>query len=110
GVRVRSTRASIAPYAETLLTLTHSFDTAGDHALTVRLEGDSFPEDNAWSLVIPVREQVNCLLVGDDPKAAPLEGSTDLLQLALTPHQSANTSSLKDVIVANRIDQRRFTE
>ena len=65
GARLRTTRVSVAPNAETVLTLSHAFDTAGDHSLTVRIEGDSFPEDNAWSLVIPVREQVNCLLLGD---------------------------------------------
>ena len=110
GARLRTTRASIAPNAETVLTLSHSFETAGDHSLTVRLEGDAFPEDNAWSIVMPVREQVNCLLISNDLKAAPLEGSTDFLEIALTPHQSAKTASLKDVIVTTNLPHLKFTE
>ena len=98
GVRLRTTRVSIAPNAETVLSLSHAFDTAGDHSLTVRVEGDSFPEDNAFSLVIPVREQVNCLLVhGENRSGSALEGDEDFLKIALQPHQSAE-ASLKDVI------------
>ncbi|MEI6537552.1 MAG: BatA domain-containing protein, partial [Verrucomicrobiaceae bacterium] len=100
GARVRTTRVSVAPNAETVLNLTHSFDTAGEHSLTVRLEGDAFPDDNARSVVIPVREQVNCLLIGGAGTSAPLEGSTDFLQIALTPHRSA-AATLKDVIQTN---------
>jgi len=111
GARLRSTRVSVAPNAETVLTLSHAFETAGDHSLTVRLEGDSFPEDNAWPLVIPVREKVNCLLLGDlQTKAAALDGPTDFLELALEPHQSASAKTLKDVIHVATLDYRRFTE
>ena len=111
GARVRTSRVSIAPNAETVLTLTHAFESSGDHTITVRIEGDSFAEDNAYSLVIPVREQVNCLLLsGDVTKAAPLEGTTDFLEIALAPHQSAKAASLKDVIVANTLDARKFTD
>lgn len=111
GARLRTTRVSVAPNAETVLTLSHAFETAGDHSLTVRLEGDSFPDDNAWSLVIPVREKVNCLLIGDLlAKAAPLEGPTEFLRLALEPHQSAAAKTLKDVISASSLDYRRFTD
>jgi hypothetical protein len=111
GIRLRTTRVSVAPNAETVLTLSHAFDSAGDHALTVRIEGDSFPDDNAWSIVIPVREQVNCLLIGDrTTKAAPLDGPTDFLELALEPHQSAAAKALKDVINTTALDYRRFTE
>ncbi len=111
GARLRTTRVSVAPNAETVLTLNHVFDSAGDHSLTVRIEGDSFPDDNAWSIVVPVREQVNCLLLGDRvTKAAPLDGPTDFLELALAPHQSAAAKALKDVIYATTLDYRRFNE
>ncbi len=84
GARLRTTRVSVAPNAETVLTLSHAFDTAGDHTLTVRIEGDSFPEDNACSLVIPVREQVNTpARSAISGKSAPLEGPTDFLEIAL---------------------------
>lgn len=109
GARLRTTRVSIAPNAETVLTLNHAFDVAGDHTLTVRVEGDSFPEDNAFSLVIPVREQVNTLLIRGESGAGALEGSTDFLEIALTPHQSAQ-ATLKDVIHTGTVDQRQVRE
>lgn len=109
GARLRTTRVSIAPNAETLLTLNHAFDTPGDHALTVRVEGDSFPEDNAFSLVVPVREQVNTLLVKGGSGSGPLEGATDFMEIALTPHQSA-AASLKDVIRTGSVEERQVRE
>ena len=105
GAQLRTTRISIAPNAETVLTMSHAFDTAGDHALTVRVEGDSFPDDNAYSVVIPVRDQVNCLLAeGLVGKKGPLEGATDFVEIALTPHQSAADKTLKDVIHTSKKD------
>jgi hypothetical protein len=107
GARVRTTRISVAPNAETVLTLTHAFATAGDHTLTVRVEGDSFIEDNAYSLVIPVREQVDTLLVRGDSGAGPLAGATDFLEIALAPQQSAK-ATLKDVIHTSSVNWREF--
>lgn len=109
GARLRTTRTSIAPNADAVLTLSHAFETAGDHTLTVRVEGDSFPEDNAFSLVIPVREQVPTLLVRGESGSGALEGSTDFLEIALAPHQSAQTS-LKDVIRTGIVDQKQIRE
>ncbi|MFZ4768117.1 MAG: BatA domain-containing protein, partial [Roseimicrobium sp.] len=109
GARLRTTRVSIAPHAETSLTLNHAFDTAGDHALTVRVEGDSFPDDNSFSLVVPVRDQVNTLLIKGTSGSGSLEGATDFLEIALTPHQSA-AASLKDVIHTGSVDQKQVRE
>ena len=106
GAPVRSTRASVPPNGETILTLSHSFDKPGDHSITVRLEGDTFSEDNAFSLVVPVRDQVNCLLVEGSRGRGPLEGATDFLEIALAPHQSAATT-LKDLIHTTTIDSSR---
>jgi hypothetical protein len=109
GARLRTTRISVPAGGETVLSLSHAFETAGDHALAVRLEGDAFPEDNVWPLVVPVREQVNCLLVTGSERGGPLQGATDFLQIALTPHESA-AASLKDVIHASLIEDRRLSE
>jgi len=109
GTRLRTTRISVPSGGETVLSLSHAFDTAGDHALTVRLEGDAFPEDNVWPLVIPVREQVNCLLVGGGDRRGALQGASDFLQIALTPHEAA-AATLKDVIHVSLLDDKRLTE
>jgi hypothetical protein len=109
GARIRSTRISVAPNAESVLTLNHAFATAGDHSLTIRVEGDAFPDDNAVSLVLPVREQVSCLLVAGEAGAGPLAGPTDFLEIALTPHQRAQ-ASLKDVIKAGVVPSNQLRE
>ncbi|WP_038169066.1 BatA domain-containing protein [Verrucomicrobium sp. BvORR106] len=109
GARLRSTRVSVAPNSESVITLTHTFDAPGDQALTVRVEGDSLPDDNAYSVIIPVREQVNCLLVRGKSRSGPLEGATDFLEIGLTPHQSAATT-LKDVIRTGVIDDHAMRD
>lgn len=109
GARMRSTRVSIAPNSESVLTLSHTLDTAGDQAVTVRVEGDSLPDDNAFSVIIPVREQVNCLLVRGKSRSGPLEGATDFLEIALTPHQSAATT-LKDVIRTGVVEHQSIRD
>lgn len=109
GTRLRTTRISVPAGGETVLSLSHAFESAGEHALTVRLEGDSFPEDNVWPLVVPVREQVNCLLVSGSTRNGPLQGATDFLQIALTPHEAAS-ATLKDVIHISTLEDRRLTD
>lgn len=109
GSRVRSSRISIAANAESILTLNHTFSTAGDHSLTVRVEGDTFTDDNSFSLVIPVREQVNTLLLNGGKNSGTLAGSTDFLEIALTPHQRAS-ATLKDVIKSNVLDYKQLRD
>jgi hypothetical protein len=109
GTRLRTTRVSVPPDGEASLSFTHAFDKVGDHSLAVRLEGDSFPEDNAFYSVIQVRNQLNALLIDGDPGDEPLSGSADFLELALTPHQAAS-ASLKDLIRITKVDHRRLRD
>ncbi|MEZ5383892.1 MAG: BatA domain-containing protein [Prosthecobacter sp.] len=107
GTRLRTARVSLAPEGEAVLSFTHAFDTIGDHSLSVRLEGDSFTDDNAFYSVVQIRNQLNVLLVEGSPGAAPLEGDTDFLELALTPHTAA-ADSLKDLIRTRKVDLRKL--
>lgn len=109
GARLRSTRVSLPAGGESLVNFTHAFDTTGDHSLAVRVEGDSFPDDNAFYTVVQVRDQLNVLLVDGDPSTSPLGGAADFLELALAPYQSAN-ASLKDLVRTTKVDARRFRE
>lgn len=109
GSRLRTARVSVPPDGEASLSFNHAFEKVGDHSLAVRIEGDSFVEDNAFHSVIQVRNQLNALLVDGDPANKPLSGATDFIELALTPHQSAS-ASLKDLIRTTKIDARRFRE
>ncbi|MDZ4289652.1 MAG: BatA domain-containing protein [Prosthecobacter sp.] len=107
GARLRTSRISLPPEGEAVIGFTHAFNQVGDHSLSVRLEGDSFPDDNAFYSVVQVRNQLNVLLVDGDPSNEPLGGAADFLELALAPYQSAN-ASLKDLIRTTKVDARRL--
>ncbi len=109
GARLRTARVSVPPDGEASLSFTHAFEKVGDHTLAVRIEGDSFPEDNAFFSVIQVRNQLNTLLVDGDPSNEPLAGSADFLEIALTPHQSAS-ASLKDLVRTSKADVKRLRD
>jgi hypothetical protein len=109
GARLRTARVSLAPDGEAVLSFTHAFDTVGDHSLSVRLEGDSFTDDNAFHSVVQIRNQLNVLLIEGSPGAAPLEGDTDFVELALTPHTAA-ADSLKDLIRTRTVDLRKLRD
>ncbi len=109
GTRLRTARVSVAPEGEAVLSFTHAFDKVGDHSLSVRLEGDSFADDNAFHSIVQVRNQLNVLLIDGKPGAAPLEGATDFLELALTPHTAA-ANTLKDLIRTKKVDLRKLRD
>lgn len=107
GARLRTARVSLAPEGEAVLSFTHAFDKVGAHSLSVRIEGDSFSDDNAFHSVVQVRNQLNVLLIDGKPGTLPLEGATDFLELALTPHTAA-ANSLKDLIHTKKIEPRKL--
>lgn len=109
GARLRTARVSLAPEGEAVLSFTHAFDKVGDHSLSVRLEGDSFADDNAFHSVVQVRNQLNVLLIDGKPSATPLEGAADFLELALTPHAAA-ANTLKDLIRTKKVDLRKLRD
>jgi hypothetical protein len=109
GARLRTARVSLAPEGEAVLSFTHAFDKVGDHSLSVRLEGDSFTDDNAFHSIVQVRNQLNVLLIDGSPGKEPLSGATDFLEIALTPHTAA-AATLKDLIRTKKIDLRRMRD
>lgn len=109
GARLRTSRISLPPEGESIINFTHGFDKVGDHSLTVRIEGDSFPDDNAFHAVVQVRNQLNVLLVDGSPSKEPLGGAADFLELALTPYQST-AATLKDLIHTTLVDARKLRE
>ena len=109
GARLRTARVSLAAEGEAVLSFTHAFDKVGDHSLSVRLEGDSFADDNAFYSIVQVRNQLNVLLIDGNPSNEPLAGATDFLEIALTPHTVA-ANSLKDLIRTKKVDLRKIRE
>jgi len=107
GARLRTARVSLAPEGEAVLSFTHAFDKVGDHSLSVRLEGDSFADDNAFHSIVQVRNQLNVLLIDGSPGSEPLSGAADFLEIALTPHTVA-AATLKDLIRTKKIELRKI--
>lgn len=107
GVRVKTARASVPAGGETTLYFTHAFDDLGEHALSVRIDGDAMLDDNVWHERVDVRDQVRVLLLSGTTTNEPLAGPLDFLELALAPHMGAKTS-LRDLIQTTRADARRL--
>ncbi|WP_373653678.1 BatA domain-containing protein [Schlesneria sp. DSM 10557] len=57
----------------------------GEHRLNVRIAPDTLPVDDVRSLVIPVRSELQVLLINGKPSGEPMGNSTDFLKLALAP-------------------------
>ena len=57
----------------------------GEHRVEVRLAADALPVDDVRRLAIPVRDELQVLLVNGKPSGEPLGNSTDFLKLALSP-------------------------
>jgi hypothetical protein len=109
GARLRTTRLSVPAEGETTLSLTHAFDKVGDHTLGVRLDGDGPAEDNVWTGVVHIRQQVNVLLLQDNADGPALSGAGDFAELALAPHL-ATAAGIKDLFVTSQIDHKRLRE
>ena len=107
GARLRTARVSLAPEGEAVLSFSHAFDKVGDHSLSVRIEGDSFADDNAFHSIVQVRNQLNVLLIDGNPSNEPLSGATDFIDIALEPHTVA-AATLKDLIRTKKVDLRKI--
>ena len=107
GTKIRTTRITVPADGEVTLSLTHEFDKVGDHSLGVRLEGDTFTDDNSAQAIVHVRHQINVLLVEGHPGNEPLSGATDFLELALSPNMAAATGS-KDLVMTTKVDAKRL--
>lgn len=59
--------------------------TSGEHRLEVRLSPDALPVDDTRRLAIPVRDELQVLLINGKPSGEPMGNSTDFLKLALAP-------------------------
>jgi hypothetical protein len=63
----------------------HTFTSPGDHLVEVQIESDDLKLDDRRWLAVPVREQVNVLLVDGHFKSEPFQAETDYLASALSP-------------------------
>jgi hypothetical protein len=58
---------------------------SGDHRIEVRLKPDGLRVDDSRRLVIPVRDELQVLLVNGKASGEPMGNATDFLKLALAP-------------------------
>jgi len=71
--------------ADTQTEFTHQFTRVGDHRLEVRLAEDLLPLDNRRWKIMPVKKEINVLLVNGRQSGESMGRATDYLELALSP-------------------------
>lgn len=71
--------------ADSQAEFTHSFTRVGDHQLEVRVDADRLPLDNRRWKIMPVKKEVNVLLVNGKQSGELMGRATDFLELALSP-------------------------
>jgi hypothetical protein len=81
GDRMGDETIDVPPGGEATANFRHRFNAAGDHAVEVRLKGDSLPVDNHRWLVLPVKEKVQTLIVNGEANA----DAANYLRFALDP-------------------------
>lgn len=85
GRLVDTKRLDLPPGIDTPLDWEHQFLSAGDHSVEIHLEDDALPLDNRRWLIVPVREQLNVLLVNGRPAGRPRDSATFYVERALAP-------------------------
>jgi len=85
GRRVRQQQVDLPAGGEASLVFSYPFETAGDHAVEVRLAGDQLDVDDRRYLAVPVKEAVQVLCVDGRPSGRPFGGAADFLAYALSP-------------------------
>ncbi|WP_233578507.1 vWA domain-containing protein [Tautonia sociabilis] len=85
-------RVDLPPGQEVPVAFSYRFEDPGDHVVEVRLEEDRLPVDDTRRLAVPVREQLEALLVNGDYDPEPFESETDYLAQALSPSEGSDRS------------------
>lgn len=85
GQLVNQKQVNLPANTDTQTEFTHSFSKVGDHRLEVRLAEDRLPLDNRRWMVMPVKKDINVLLVNGRQSGEAMGRATDYLELALSP-------------------------
>jgi hypothetical protein len=67
----------------------HQFATPGDHVVELSMDNDQLSLDDRRTLVVPVRESLNVLLVDGHFKSEPFQAETDYLAQSLSPTEGS---------------------
>ncbi|QDT94882.1 hypothetical protein V144x_03150 [Gimesia aquarii] len=85
GKLVNQKSVDLPANADTQTEFTHQFTRVGDHRLEVRLAEDRLPLDNHRWKIMPVKKDINVLLVNGRQSGESMGRATDYLELALSP-------------------------
>lgn len=92
--RVGETIVEVGPGAQTAVSFSYRFETAGNHVVEVRLgpNQDLLDVDNHRWLSLKVKEYIRALCVNGKPSGGGLSGATDYVMLALNPEPGSTTA------------------
>ena len=100
GRRAKEARVDLPAGGQAAALFSYQFDTAGDHQLEVRTEGDALDVDNHRWISVPVKEQLRVLCVDGQSPADPSGGATGFLRYALAPEgDEASSAAARPEIV-----------
>jgi hypothetical protein len=85
GQLVNQKPVNLPANTDTHAEFTHQFTQVGDHRLEARITDDRLPLDNRRSKVMPVKKEINVLLVNGRQSGEAMGRATDYLELALSP-------------------------
>ncbi len=93
GRKIGQDFVDLPPQGEASVSFGYRFDTAGDHAVEVRLANDLLTIDNHRWLTATVKDQLRVLCVSGKPEGG-FQGATDYLAVALAPRTNDATRAL----------------
>lgn len=93
GRVVENRDVDLPPGADVPLEFSHVFRESGEHVVEVKLADDALPLDNRRALALPVRSELNILLVNGRTAGQPVETATFYLDTVLSPTTSRESWS-----------------
>jgi hypothetical protein len=111
GRRVKEAYLDVAAGEQAPLAFNYRFESAGDHAVEVRLGPDLLDVDNHRWLSQPVKEYLRVLCVNGKPAGGGLSGATDYLVRALNPEEDMAHRGLvrPEVVPESNLTERDLT-
>ncbi|MCA9069432.1 MAG: BatA domain-containing protein, partial [Planctomycetaceae bacterium] len=88
GRLAQTRQVDLPPGQEVPVEFDYTFADKGEHRLEVRITGDSLSIDNSRFLSLPVKEEINVLLVNGQAAGRPSDNATYYLEKALQPRTS----------------------
>jgi hypothetical protein len=100
GRHVSQEAVDLAPGRTASLSFSYRFDSAGDHALEVRLDPDRLELDDHRWLAVPVKEAISVLCIDGRPSGKPFAGAAGYLASALSPDHERERSLVRTSVAS----------